>query len=71
LPPAEGCGGRTPDDERGTGLAERLLGLDGFRMLEVTQGPDELVVTVETTAEVVGRSAVGCVPGGARSDAIA
>ena len=37
-----------------TGLAEALLGLDGFRVLEVEEGPDELVITVETTADVVG-----------------
>ena len=38
----------------GTGLAEALLGLDGFRVLRVDEGADELVVTVETVAEVVG-----------------
>jgi transposase len=38
----------------GTGLVERLLGLDGFRVLEVLETPDELVITVETTAAVVG-----------------
>ena len=38
----------------GTGLAEALLGLDGFRVLEVVEGDDEVVVTVETTADVVG-----------------
>ncbi len=38
----------------GTGLAEALLGLDGFRVLDVTEGPDELVVTIESAAEVVG-----------------
>ena len=27
----------------GSGLAERLLGLDGFRVLEVVEGPEELV----------------------------
>jgi transposase len=37
-----------------TGLAEALLGLEGFRVLDVTEGPDELVVTVETVAAVVG-----------------
>ena len=34
-----------------TGLAETLLGLDGFRVLEVVEGADEVVVTVETTME--------------------
>ncbi len=38
----------------GTGLAEALLGLEGFRVLDVSEGPDEIVVTVETTIEVVG-----------------
>ncbi len=28
----------------GIGLAEALLGLDGFRVLAVTEAPDELVV---------------------------
>src|SRR5436305_12012893 len=36
------------------GLAEALLGLDGFRVLEVSEGSDEVVITVETTAVVVG-----------------
>ena len=43
----------------GTGLAEALLGLDGFRVLEVAEGPDEVVVSIETTATVVGCSACG------------
>jgi transposase len=38
----------------GNGLAEALLGLDGFRVLEVTEGPSELVVTVESVAQTVG-----------------
>lgn len=38
----------------GNGLAEALLGLDGFRVLAVTEGTNELVVTVETDADVVG-----------------
>jgi transposase len=59
LPLFEGCNGRTPDLNDGIGLAERLLGLDGFRVLEVTEGPDELVTTIETTADFVGRSACG------------
>ena len=43
----------------GTGLAEMLLGLDGFQVLEVVEGPDELVVTVETAASVMGCSMCG------------
>jgi transposase len=38
----------------GTGLAEALLGLSGFRVLEVHETPAEVIVTVETTAEVTG-----------------
>lgn len=43
----------------GNGLAEKLLGLDGFRVLEVAETADELTVTVETTATVVGCSRCG------------
>lgn len=38
----------------GIGLAEALLGLDGFRVLDVREEPDELTVTIETTREFVG-----------------
>ena len=38
----------------GNGLAEALLGLEGFRVLDVTENPDELVITVETTTTMVG-----------------
>lgn len=34
----------------GIGLAEALLGLDGFRVLEVIEHADELVIAIETTA---------------------
>ena len=47
----------------GIGLAEMLLGLPGFRVLDVVEGDGELVVTVETTAS--GR-AVGCAACGPR-----
>ena len=38
----------------GTGLAEALLGLDGFRVLDVVEADGELTVTVETMAVVAG-----------------
>ncbi len=37
-----------------TGLAEALLGLNGFRVLAVEETPSEVVVMVETTADFVG-----------------
>jgi transposase len=43
----------------GTGLAEALLGLDGFRVLEVTETADEVVITVETMADFVGCGSCG------------
>ena len=43
----------------GIGLAEALLGLDGFRVLDVDESPAELVVTVETTADFVGCPSCG------------
>jgi len=42
----------------GNGLAEALLGLDGFRVLAVTETV-ELVVLVETVADFVGCSSCG------------
>ncbi len=43
----------------GTGLAEALLGLPGFRVLEVSETPDELVVVVETTTDWTGCASCG------------
>jgi transposase len=43
----------------GNGLAEAMLGLDGFRVLEVSETSEELTVKVETTAMVVGCSGCG------------
>jgi transposase len=36
-----------------TGLAEVLLGLPGFRVLDAVEDPEELVITIESTAVVV------------------
>ncbi len=41
----------TPAMNDGTGLAEALLGLDGFRVLKVDEDTDEMVITIETTAD--------------------
>jgi hypothetical protein len=43
----------------GTGVAEVLLGLPGFRIVTAVETSDELVVTVETTADRIGCSACG------------
>ena len=43
----------------GIGLAEALLGLDGFRVLAVHETNDELVIAVETTATVAWCAACG------------
>jgi transposase len=48
----------------GIGLAEALLELDGFRVLEVAESTDELVITVETVAEFAG-----CADCGTRAEA--
>jgi hypothetical protein len=48
----------------GTGLAEALLGLEGFRVLEVLETSDELVIKIETTVEWTG-----CVECGVRAEA--
>lgn len=43
----------------GTGVAEALLGLPGFRVLEVVETSAELVVRVETTATLMGCAGCG------------
>ena len=53
----------------GIGLAEALLGLPGFRVLDVSETDAEVVVTVETTAEFERLSAVRGAGRGAGSDA--
>ena len=45
--------------QNGSGLAEALLGLDGFRVLTVQEGPAELVLTVESTADFAGCTSCG------------
>jgi len=51
----DGCSdGRPLVSDDGIGLAEALLGLDGFRVLAVVEGPAELVITIETSATTVG-----------------
>ena len=44
-----------------TGLAEAILGLDGFRVLDVDETPAEVVITIETTATIAGCAACGAV----------
>ena len=43
----------------GTGLAEALLGLDGFRVLAVSETAEELTVSIESTAVVAGCASCG------------
>lgn len=43
----------------GSGLAEALVGLDGFVVLAVTETADEITITVETTSTMVGCPACG------------
>ncbi len=42
-----------------TGLAEGVLGLEGFRVPEVTETSAQVIVTVETALDVVGCSSCG------------
>jgi transposase len=44
----------TPAVGDGTGLAEALLGLEGFRVLRVHEIPVEVVIEIETTPDRVG-----------------
>jgi hypothetical protein len=44
-----------------TGAAEALLGLVGFRVLEVEETPAEVVILIELVAETVGCPECGVV----------
>ena len=44
-----------------TGVAEAMLGLPGFRVLEVTESDAEVVIRIETMAELVGCGQCGVV----------
>jgi transposase len=44
-----------------TGAAEALLGLPGFRVLEVEETPGEVIIRIETDAELVGCPRCGVV----------
>ncbi len=58
----EGCDDEeTPAMVDGNGLAEALLGLDGFRVLSVTETV-EVVVVVETIDDFVGCAECVCGP---------
>jgi transposase len=43
----------------GSGLAEKLLGLEGFRVLDVEEHPEELVITIESMVDATGCEACG------------
>ncbi len=56
----DGCDDEeTPDVGDGIGLVEALLGLPGFRVLDVTENSDELVIAIESTATVEGCASCG------------
>ena len=44
-----------------TGVAEAMLGLPGFRVLAVDESAAELIIRIETTAELVGCPECGVV----------
>ena len=52
----------------GTGLAEALLGLDGFEVLAVSETPAKVVIEIETTVTTVGLGGVRDPGRGARAD---
>lgn len=50
-----------PDMSDATGVAEAMLGLPGFRVVEVEEGSCEVLVCIETTARLVGCPGCGVV----------
>jgi hypothetical protein len=61
----DGCDDKeAPAVNDGTGLAEALLGLSGFRVLEVMETDAEVVIDIETVADVAG-----CAECGVRAEA--
>ena len=59
----DGCDdeGEVPDMADATGVAEVMLGLPGFRVIDAVESDDELVVTVETTPAPIGCPGCGVV----------
>jgi transposase len=53
--------GEVPDVSDATGVAEVMLGLPGFRVLDAVGSDDELVIMVETIPEITGCSECGVV----------
>jgi transposase len=45
--------------DEGIGFGETMLKFPGFRILDVDHDPDEMVLTVETTANVTGCTSCG------------
>ena len=44
-----------------TGVAEAMLGLPGFRVLDVEEGDGEVVILIETVDELVGCAGCGVI----------
>ncbi len=53
-----------------TGLAEAMLRLDGFTLLDAREGAAELVITIETSTDVVGCAGCGVRAGAHRHEGI-
>ncbi len=60
MPLFEGCDDEeAPEVSDGTGLAEALLGLVGFKVLAVCETPAEVVIDVESATELKGCARCG------------